>query len=128
VKRVKIPADAPALRQLAAKTVRDDPDPEAAGGAAGLLAIHGPASAEQALWDQFESWSEKWRDRAADLGARPSPNDPYQHERMLEFTLVNGIGRAEAWKISAADYGRLAGLCVTASCRSMVEGWQHSAN
>ena len=116
------------LGQLAEKALREDPDPAVAGSAATVLSEFGPRAAEQALWDRFAVWSEKWRDRAAELRAKPGANDPYPHDRMLEFNLVNGIVRAKAWRISPADFGRLANLCVTASCRNLVEDLQRSPN
>jgi hypothetical protein len=102
------------------KALREDPDPAVAASAAAVLSEFGPRSAEQALWDRFAIWSETWRDPAAELRAKPGANDPYQNDRMLEFKLVNGIVHAKAWKIAPADFGRLANLCVTASCRSLV--------
>jgi hypothetical protein len=116
----------PALGQLAEKAVREDPDPASAGSAATVLSEFGPESAEQALWDRLASWSERWRDRAAELRAKPGVSDPYQRDRMLEYNLTNSIAHAKTWKISPADFGRLANLCVTASCRTMVENWQTS--
>jgi hypothetical protein len=115
------------LGQLAEKALREDADPAVASSAAAVLSEFGPESAQQALWDRFASWSESWRDRAAELRAKPGANDPYPHDRMLEFNLVNGIARAKAWKISPAAFGRLANLCVTASCRNLVEDLQRSS-
>jgi hypothetical protein len=116
----------PALGRLAEKAVRDDPDPAVAASAAGVLSEFGSPSAEQALWDRFESWSEKWRDRAAELRARPVGNDPSQPERNLEFRIADGIAHGKAWRISAAQFVRLENLCVTASCRRLVENWRSS--
>jgi hypothetical protein len=116
----------PALGQLAEKAVRDDPDPAVAAGAAGVLSEFGSPSAEEALWDRFESWSEKWRDRAAELRASLVGNDPSQSERNLEFRLADGIAHGKAWKISAAQFVRLENLCVTASCKRLVENWRSS--
>ena len=114
----------PALGQLAEKAIRDDPDSAVAASAAQVLSEYGPPSAEQALWDRFASWSEKWSDRAAELRATPISNDPYQTERNLEFQLASGIAHGKAWKISPADFGRLESLCVTKSCRNLVENWR----
>jgi hypothetical protein len=116
----------PALGQLAEKALQEDTEPAVAGSAATVLSEFGPQSAEQALRDRFTIWSERWRDREAELRSKPGTNDPYQRDRILEFNLANGIGRAKAWKISPADFGRLANLCVTVSCRNMVENWQRS--
>jgi hypothetical protein len=112
----------PALSRLAEKAVRDDVEAAVAASAAEVLSEFGPESAQQTLWDRFASWSEKWRDRAAELRPRTGASDPYQQERTLEYNLANGIGRGKAWKLLPADFGRLANLCVTASCRAMVEG------
>ncbi|HEY6347210.1 MAG TPA: hypothetical protein VIY49_37440 [Bryobacteraceae bacterium] len=116
----------PALGRLAEKAVSDDPDTAVAASAAQVLSEFGSLSAEQALWDRFESWSEKWRDRAAELRARLVGSDPFQSERNLEFQLANGIARGKAWKISAAQFVRLENLCVTASCKRLVENWRSS--
>ncbi len=75
----------PELGSIAETALREDPDSQVAASAATVLSEFGPASAEQALWDRFASWSETWRDRAeftkpVKLGER----DPYQSERMLE--------------------------------------------
>jgi hypothetical protein len=116
----------PALGRLAEKAVRDDPDSAVAASAAEVLFEFGSPSAEQALWDRFETWSEKWRDRAAELHASLVGNDPLQSERNLEFQLANGIARGKTWKISAAQFVRLENLCVTASCQRLVENWRSS--
>ena len=114
------------LGRLAEKAVRHDPDPDVAANAASVLSEFGPETAEQALWDRFASWSETWRDRAAELRANPGANDPSQSNRMLEYALANNISHATAWKISPSDFSRLANLGVIVSCRNMVENWQHS--
>lgn len=116
----------PALGRIAEAAIRDDPSSAVAGSAAEVLSNFGPPSAEQALWDRFTSWSEKWRDQAAKLRAKLGASDPYQYDRMLEYKVANGIANGKAWQISPADFGRLANLCVTASCRNMVENWQKS--
>ncbi|HLX43518.1 MAG TPA: hypothetical protein VKR43_08795 [Bryobacteraceae bacterium] len=113
----------PALGELAEKAVREDPDPVVASSAATVLSEFGPESGEQALWDRFASWSEAWRDRAAELRAKPGNDDRFQRERVLEYDLANSIAHGKSWTISPADLGRLANLCITASCRAIVENW-----
>jgi hypothetical protein len=116
----------PALGRLAEKAVRDDPDPAVAASAAKVLSEFGSPSAEQALWDRFEIWSEKWRDRAAEPSATPVANGPFQSKADLEFSLADGIAHGKAWKISAAQFVRLESLCVTAWCHELVENWRSS--
>src|SRR6185503_1079502 len=49
----------PVLEKIAIRSL-DDPDPQVAMTAATMLGRFGSPDAESALWQRFESWSEKW--------------------------------------------------------------------
>jgi hypothetical protein len=109
----------PALEKTALARLWDA-DGEVAGSAAIVLGEHGAAESEAPLWKRFEAWSEQWQGRESELrfniGGQPNPNWP---QSVLEDNLAHGLIDGKAWELTGAQRSKIAGLCVTASCRSM---------
>jgi hypothetical protein len=111
------------LSDMAEAIVRRDPDPEVAGNAALMLSAHGPASAQDLIWERFAAWSQKWAGREEELRYRSLGADAFQAERTFEDNFAFALGNAKAWRISPGDYNLLSRLCVTQSCRNNAKNW-----
>jgi hypothetical protein len=101
----------------------DDPDPEVATSAAGVLASHGGPEVEGPLWKRLEKWSEQWRGRAAELDGHPITRTRPSEERRLGTALFSSIAMAQAWLLDEPRRKRLAVLCIDDLCR---EQWESS--
>jgi hypothetical protein len=111
------------LSDIAEAAVATDPDSQIAGNAALMLAAHGPATAENLIWDRFAKWSKNWAGREEDLRYRPLLDESLQAEIALEDNLASALGNAKAWGTSPSDYNLLSRLCITQSCRNNVKNW-----
>lgn len=111
------------LSDMAEAIVRRDPDPEVAGNAALMLSAHGPASAQDLIWERFAAWSQKWASREEELRYRSLGADAFQAERTFEDNFAFALGNAKAWRISPGDYNLLSRLCVTQNCRNNAKNW-----
>gem|GEM_PF-1536400 len=90
----------------------DDENAEIAADAIALLATHGSAAAESALWKRFESWHDKWKDHVDDLKVVKRGVQPDLQVR-LERSLIDGLALATNWIADRAKLEHLRTLCLT---------------
>jgi hypothetical protein len=100
----------------------NDPDIDMVSTAARVLAQHGSASVEPFLWKRLGRWSEKWKDRVAELEGNPITETGPAKERQLGSELSNAITSATSWMIDDPRRERLLSLCIDDSCRQQ---WGH---
>ena len=117
----------PELSQIALSGLLHDPSSEAAADFATLLAAHGPTSSEEALWQRFEQWSEKWRGHSDQLRFTLSQRSrDLAGERQLENNLAGALAQSKLWTLEKSDFSRLSSLCVTDECRTQVTNWENA--
>jgi hypothetical protein len=114
------------IETLAIRHLGDD-EPDVVANAAEALGRFGSADALPALRSRLEQWSRQWAGRQEELVYRdPRPNPPAAHA-MVEFSLVQAIGRGQAWHLDGAALRGVESLCVTDSCRQQVNQMLESA-
>lgn len=99
----------------------DDPAPEVVANAAEALGRHGTPAALPALRARFDRWSRAWAGRQEDLVYRDLPPDSTAVHAMVEFSLVQALGRGSSWHMDRARLVELGSFCVTDACRRQVE-------
>lgn len=95
----------------------------AAGTAAIFLGEHGPAAAEDALWERLNSLWLVWHDRAGELQTTFSAFDhgiPSQNAR-LEQSLASGLVHANNWSLTPSEVNRLRDGCITMQCKDIAD-------
>lgn len=99
-----------------AVTSLDDPDPELAAAAAGVLGSYGSAAARDALLHRFERWHEEWAGREKELLAQDESDVAAQAQTRVEAALVHALASSPAWLADKELLERLRQLCVTKNC------------
>ena len=100
-------------------------DPGPVSQAARVLGTYGSARVRRPLVDRFVRWEAEWRGREKELDARwPSPADgPSSPDSpaMIENAIVNALLENRRIVLDSADHARVRSLCVTSSCRQIVD-------
>ena len=113
----------PVLEELGIRSL-EDPDPEVALSAAGMLGRYGSPAAESALWERYGSWSARWAGHESQLKANSldgSEEDSYQ--RALGETLMRALATGQSWLSDKAYLQRLSRLTTVPTIRTKLEGY-----
>ncbi len=101
----------------------DDAEAEVVAGAAETLGRFGSAAAVQPLRARLERWSAAWRGREDELRfsyARPESRSGAA-QGMVEWRLVEALGKGRAWLTTRETLDELRVLCVTDNCRQQLD-------
>jgi hypothetical protein len=88
------------------------PDFNVAGQAALFLAVHAPASSEQLLWQNLETFWKKHQ-------GGPSLSS---QESIFEAEMASALVHARNWKLDPAEVADLKDGCLSDQCRRVAEG------
>lgn len=84
-------------------------EPHAAGNAAYLISLHGPAGDQKVLEARLERWQKEWAHRPDEADANG--------QGPLERELIMALVRAKSWKLSPERVQALQQACITKVCR-----------
>ena len=106
-----------------ATSALDDEDYQVVSEAASVLAEHGSADAEKALWRRLEKLHEAMQARSEEFNDDDELSDEEAIERALRAALITG----QAWLMNPEKLERLRDLCLTEESRDEVDkkisGW-----
>lgn len=97
-----------AIDSVLRKRLESD-EPQAAGTAAYLISLHGPAGDQKVIEARLERWLKEWRHRPAEADANL--------QGMVERELITALGHAKSWKLAPEHIKELQRNCVTKLCR-----------
>jgi hypothetical protein len=114
--------------------VLDDPDEEVAGKAASLLADHGSAAAEFALWRRYEKWCKRWVGRELQVNlqavAAQRLNESGRDEVSVGRSFARAIAEGDGWLTDEAKLQRLKTMSKVPTIQSDIdrslEQWHRS--
>jgi hypothetical protein len=99
----------------------DDPDPQVVISAADTLGRYGSRASAEPLRARFERWHRTWDGRQEELRYSHAVDRPNAMQGMVEFALLQALGRGQAWLTDEDDLRELRMLCVTDGCRTQAD-------